>query len=254
MSSKSSGGGSLKPPVAVMNRYGPHSRNNSSNAQPTGSGVDRKHHTLTDSKSIGSMSSGGSGGGSVSGGVLTAAADEASAEASYMLDLKLLAEYQQLSRLAPDGIYVLPAVNTHQPNSSVSGSGDGDSNLRRWFGIMFVNAGMWRGGIFKFIFDIPPNYPAAPPLVRFLSPPAVFHPLIDMRTGRVDLSQSPALQIAGEHSIVLVLSYLRKIFYLSDYWTVPVGGGKLLLPAAGGPNALAGLKLRPVPNVEAQHL
>jgi ubiquitin-conjugating enzyme E2 D/E len=45
---------------------------------------------------------------------------------------------------------------------------------------------MYKDGIFKFEMNIPSSYPAKPPEVSFST--KVFHPLIDISTGKLDIT------------------------------------------------------------------
>lgn len=85
-------------------------------------------------------------------------------------EFAVLLEYERLQDLAPAGVYVTPSF---------------DSALL-WHGTIFVRQGLYRGGIFKFVLQFPPSYPEAPPGLSFTTP--VFHPLVDLSTGKVDLS------------------------------------------------------------------
>ncbi len=81
------------------------------------------------------------------------AAPEVHAYRRRLLDYTLLAEYKRLRTLSPDGLYVLPCYNLQPTEAEEDGAEE--SGLRRWFGVLFVHAGMWRGGVFKFVLDIP---------------------------------------------------------------------------------------------------
>jgi hypothetical protein len=104
----------------------------------------------------------------------TANAREASDKAvpdSYLSALAeeaILVQYERLAQTCPSGVYVLP---------------DRDS-LYLWHGVIFVHSGPYSQGIFRFIVDIPSEYPAAAPAVRFTS--RVAHPMVCSR-GFLDL-------------------------------------------------------------------
>ena len=106
---------------------------------------------------------------------------------------------------APTGVYVLPAADS----------------LRRWYGVIFIRKGHYRGGIFKFVLIIPPTYPDDGPKVHFLS--EVFHPLIHPETGLLDISIQFPQWSSNQHYIVLLLCYIKKIFYKTEYWEPRVG-------------------------------
>jgi len=54
-----------------------------------------------------------------------------------------------------------------------------------WNGVIFVKEGAYKKGIFKFIIQINQSYPSKPPIVIFLT--KVIHPLIDIRSGVLDI-------------------------------------------------------------------
>jgi len=118
-----------------------------------------------------------------------------------MKNYALTIEYKHLQQRAPGGVYVLPSY----------------SNLRIWFGVIFVRQGVYRDGIFKFKVIISPNYPAdgARPRVIFSTP--VFHPLVDPKTGELDLSSQFPRWRDGRDYLVFVLVFIKKIFYLKSY-------------------------------------
>jgi ubiquitin-protein ligase len=59
--------------------------------------------------------------------------------------------------------------------------------------VIFIREGYYREGIFKFEISIPQNYPSKPPEIKFTS--KVFHPLIDLTTGRLDISVNKSLKL-----------------------------------------------------------
>jgi ubiquitin-protein ligase len=115
---------------------------------------------------------------------------------------------KRLKQQSPTGVYVLPAADS----------------LRRWYGVIFLRKGHYRGGIFKFVILIPQAYPDEGPKVHFLS--EVFHPLIHPDTGLLDLSWQFPVWSSNQHYIVLLLCYIKKIFYKTEYWEGrPPGSG-----------------------------
>ena len=83
--------------------------------------------------------------------------------------LQIVFEYETLINYAPQGMFILPDIKS----------------LHIWHGITFIRSGMYQGGVFKFIIEIPANYPLTIPKVYFLS--SIFHPLIDQDTGELNL-------------------------------------------------------------------
>ena len=110
----------------------------------------------------------------------------------------LLDEYRHVSQNLPSGMIVAPSFHT----------------LLEWHGVLFVNQGWYKGGVFKFVIHVPVDYPESPPSVYFFN--RVFHPLVDEKTGRLDLSPAFPSWRSGRDYIVLVLSYLKKIFYKKE--------------------------------------
>lgn len=52
--------------------------------------------------------------------------------------------------------------------------------------MIFIREGYYREGIYKFEIHIPQNYPSKPPDIQFTT--KIFHPLIELSTGKLDLS------------------------------------------------------------------
>lgn len=107
----------------------------------------------------------------------------------------VLGEYRDLLLHLPSGMVVAPSFN----------------NILEWHGSVHVKQGYYRGGIFKFMVHIPVDYPASAPCLYLYN--QVFHPLIDQETGKLDLSPAFPTWKPGRDYIVLVLSFLRKIFF-----------------------------------------
>lgn len=107
----------------------------------------------------------------------------------------LLEEYRQLLAHLPVGMVVAPAFHT----------------LLEWHGSIHIKDGYYKGAIFKFVINIPVDYPASAPGVYFFN--AVFHPLVDPVTGKLDLSIAFPTWKSGRDYIVLVLAFVKKIFF-----------------------------------------
>lgn len=118
-------------------------------------------------------------------------------------DYSLLMEYKKLKALAPAGVYVLPSTE----------------NLREWHGVIFLRKSYYRNGVFKFVISIPESYPEEGPRVFFVS--KVFNPMISPDSGELDLSAQFPIWNPNQHYIVLVLAYIKKIFYKYEYWLLP---------------------------------
>ncbi|GBG74924.1 hypothetical protein CBR_g19438 [Chara braunii] len=112
----------------------------------------------------------------------------------YFRETALIIEYKNLKYHAPSGVYVMPSFHS----------------LYLWNGVIFVRQGSYRGGIFKFILQIPDTYPSERPRLFFTS--YVFHPRV-YPSGELDLSQAFPTWSAPKDYIVHVLTYVQKIFY-----------------------------------------
>lgn len=138
-------------------------------------------------------------------------------------DYALLMEYKRLRMQSPLGIYVIPSTDS----------------LRRWHGVIFLRKGPYRKAIFKFTIHIPPSYPNEAPKILFLPHSSqhsnnnndssssqqsqmqhIYHPLIDPVSGELDLSISFSEWRTESHHLALVLIYIKRVFYKSDYWRV----------------------------------
>lgn len=119
-------------------------------------------------------------------------------------DFELLVEYEQLQTLAPEGVYVMPGLDSS----------------RHWHGVIFVHKGFYRGGVFRFRIALPMEYPNVPPSVNFLS--RVFHPLVDPADGRVDIAMllgrhwEPGKDFATHLLPALKKMLLRREFFEPD--------------------------------------
>jgi len=91
------------------------------------------------------------------------------------------------------------------------------ANLRLLYGVIFVETGFYRRGIFKFRMDLPVDYPAdnARPKIMFLT--RLFHPLVSSQTQELDLSPKFPQWKAQTNDLAAVLKYIKQIFYLKDY-------------------------------------
>jgi len=115
------------------------------------------------------------------------------------LEYWLTIEYKNLvpHHRRPSGMYVMPAFD----------------NMMKWFGVIFVHQGYYRKGIFKFVIDLPRNYPNERPQVTFLTP--VYHPYV-RGNGQLDLSLAFPSWIPKKHFVIHVLQFMKKMFYKID--------------------------------------
>jgi ubiquitin-protein ligase len=54
-----------------------------------------------------------------------------------------------------------------------------------WNGVLFINDGNYKKGIFKFVIKIPTSYPSNPPIVIFQT--KIIHSLIDYESGILNI-------------------------------------------------------------------
>ncbi|KAI8975496.1 ubiquitin-conjugating enzyme/RWD-like protein [Mycotypha africana] len=113
----------------------------------------------------------------------------------YFKRYELMTEYINLRNPnhCPLGIYVLPS----------------EENFYEWYGIIFVHKGYYRSGAFKFIIDIPHEYPNKGPSIRFLND--MFHPLVDTN-GAVNISQQFPVWRPYQDYIFHLLHYVKSMF------------------------------------------
>jgi len=118
-------------------------------------------------------------------------------------DYQIMIEYKHLKQHVPQGVYILPSFDS----------------MRSWCGVIFLRAGFWKSGIFRFSIEMPSNYPGddARPIIKFLN--QVYHPLIDYTTGQVDLESRFPEWVAGKHYVLFCLKFLKQIFYLPQSTT-----------------------------------
>ena len=60
-------------------------------------------------------------------------------------------EYEQIGPSLPHGLYITPRVATLE--------GISHNVTRGWNGVIFINQGVYEGGVFKFRIDFPLQYP-----------------------------------------------------------------------------------------------
>ncbi len=118
----------------------------------------------------------------------------------------LLIKSKHLQKFCPSGVYILPQFDDIKGNYLL---------IVVWHGVLFIREGFYKDGIFKFEINIPSSYPAKAPEVKFVS--KVLHPLIDNKTGVLDISKKFPTWEAGKNFIVKVIYFIHEIFYNSVY-------------------------------------
>lgn len=125
------------------------------------------------------------------------------ASTQHIKDFKLAIEFKYLMKHAPVGVYLLPEFD----------------NIRVLHGVIFVRRGLYRDGIFRFRVDLPMQYNDinTHPLITFTPP--IFNPLVDLSTGRLELSADEALREwhPERHFIVTAITFLKKAFYTKSF-------------------------------------
>ncbi|EDO48780.1 predicted protein [Nematostella vectensis] len=111
----------------------------------------------------------------------------------------ILAEYKAVYRNPQSGVYVIPSLKS----------------LQVWHGIIFLRAGPYRDGIFRFFIFLQDDFPDSRPLVKFTS--NVFHPQIH-ENGVFNLEVAFPNWHRGKHCIWQILKYMKSCFYSTDTW------------------------------------
>ncbi|KAI1285191.1 AKT-interacting protein [Halotydeus destructor] len=62
------------------------------------------------------------------------------------------------------------------------------SSAFKWFGVIFIHSGLYQGAILRFSLYIPEDYPSNQ-LPKVIFDPVPFHPLINPRTGELNISR-----------------------------------------------------------------
>lgn len=88
-----------------------------------------------------------------------------------------------------------------------------------WHGIIFLRGGHYKNGVFRFVMHIPLEYPEIPPSIFFTT--KVYNPCIDIRTGELDLSVQFPEWNASKNFILLIITFIKRIFYIPQLWDCP---------------------------------
>ncbi|KAI5641504.1 ubiquitin-conjugating enzyme domain-containing protein [Phthorimaea operculella] len=108
----------------------------------------------------------------------------------------IMAEYRMLQTENLQGIYVIPSYE----------------NSFLWFGVIFVRAGFYEGGVFRFTLTLPENFPDDEvPVLTFTS--HLYHPAVDPNTGNLNLSEVFPQWDRKRNHIWQILKYLHLIFH-----------------------------------------
>lgn len=112
----------------------------------------------------------------------------------------LLLEYEHLQDVLPSGMYVMPSYDS----------------LLTWHGVVFPRQGLYRGGVFKFELELPPDYPDSPPSLKLLDD--IFHPMVEPGTGRFDLSGIFPEWRAGRDYAACALPHFHRALLRREYF------------------------------------
>eukprot|EP00929_Paragymnodinium_shiwhaense_P091232 TRINITY_DN51253_c0_g1_i1.p1 TRINITY_DN51253_c0_g1~~TRINITY_DN51253_c0_g1_i1.p1 ORF type:complete len:412 (-),score=90.10 TRINITY_DN51253_c0_g1_i1:86-1321(-) len=129
--------------------------------------------------------------------VLDAADEDATHE--LLQQFSVLLEYERLQDLMPTGMYVAPSYES----------------ILVWHGTIFVQHGLYRGGVFKFKIDLSEDYPETEPQIHFLT--KVFHPLVDPASGLFDSEFFFPEWTVGKDFISCVLPHVYRLFNSESY-------------------------------------
>lgn len=116
-------------------------------------------------------------------------------------DYKVTIEYKHLKSHAPGGVYLVPS----------------HTNLRHFFGLIFVRRGPFTNGIFKFQLKLPPQYNDTDMWPKIFFDSRVYNPYVDETSGELDIQSAYPTWDPSRHYLVTVLTYLKKIFYSKNF-------------------------------------
>lgn len=88
-------------------------------------------------------------------------------------------------------------------------------NILVWNGSIFIREGSYKDAILKFEIFIPSNYPSKSPEVVFIT--KIFHPLIDLVSGKLDISKKFPVWEPGKNFILQILYFIQNIFFDRNY-------------------------------------
>lgn len=109
----------------------------------------------------------------------------------------ILKEFEYIKDHLIDGIYVFPSLKS----------------LQIWYGVVFVQTGLYAEGIFHFKVILNDDYPFSIPTIRFVS--KVYHPQVSAN-GYLTVGHSVPQQKKGQGAIWNALKYTRDCFHNID--------------------------------------
>lgn len=84
-------------------------------------------------------------------------------------------------------------------------------NPFHWFGILFVDSGLYMGTVVRFIMKIDESYPDCPCPKIFLEP-IPYHPLVNPETGELDTKNAFPDWNSNKHRLASLLLFLKRVF------------------------------------------
>jgi len=116
-------------------------------------------------------------------------------------DYKVTIEYKHLKQHSPGGVYLVPSM----------------SDLRHFYGVIFVRRGPFTNGIFKFQIRLPEKYNDVNQWPQITFDSYVYNPHVHPTTGVLDVQSAYPRWDPHRHYLVTVLTFLKKIFYLKSF-------------------------------------
>lgn len=87
----------------------------------------------------------------------------------------------------------------------------------RWFGILFVDSGIYSGVVVKFTMMIPTQYPDCE-CPKIIFHPIPFHPLIEPNTGELDTMIAFPCWNSNRNKLYELIMYVKRIFYKPELY------------------------------------
>mmetsp|Transcript_18692 Transcript_18692/g.45135 ORF Transcript_18692/g.45135 Transcript_18692/m.45135 type:complete len:227 (+) Transcript_18692:385-1065(+) len=116
-------------------------------------------------------------------------------------DYKVTIEYKHLKSHAPGGVYLVPSL----------------TNLRHFFGLIFIRRGPFTNGIFKFQLKLPKEYNDTDKWPQIVFDSDVYNPHVNEETRELDIKTAYPTWDPSRHYLVTVLTFLKKIFYSKNF-------------------------------------
>lgn len=90
-----------------------------------------------------------------------------------------------------------------------------ESNPYLWFGVLFVDSGLYMGAVVRFNMTIDESYPdCGCPKIVF--DPIPYHPLVDPKTGELDTRNAFPDWNSNTHKLHQLLLFVKKVIYKAE--------------------------------------